>query len=300
LSENRILYNRAGALRAPWRLLVFSIASLVALFVAEFTVGPLISGLFSIVGLHGVSNDEWVMCIGVLGGTAVALRYVDKRPWRDVWLGRDAARPSLLVLGFAIGAFAIGLPTALLVVAHWLRDAGSPPGSWLAAAIRVSVILLPAALLEELITRGYLLSVLRESWGWLWAVVATSVGFGMLHLANNGANAASVALVTLAGFFLAGVVYATRSLYAAWMAHFAWNWTMAVLFHTAVSGYPLESPRYRYVDAGPDWATGGEWGPEGGVPAAVGMLAGMSFLIARRRRSAHRSSLIADRNSTET
>ena len=66
-------------------------------------------------------------------------------------------------------------------------------------------------------------------------------------------------------------LYATKSLYAAWMAHFAWNWTMAVVFHTAVSGYPMEAPGYRYVDAGPDWATGGDWGPEGGIPAALGM-----------------------------
>jgi hypothetical protein len=99
-------------------------------------------------------------------------------------------------------------------------------------------------------------------------------------------TAESVVLVMLAGFFLAGVLYATRSLYAAWMAHFAWNWTMAVVFHTAVSGYPMEAPGYRYVDAGPDWATGGEWGPEGGVPAGVGMIAGagLVYLLFRRRR----------------
>jgi hypothetical protein len=66
------------------------------------------------------------------------------------------------------------------------------------------------------------------------------------------------------------------------MAHFAWNWTMAVLFHTAVSGLPLESPDYRYVDAGPDWATGGTWGPEGGAAGGLGMLGGLAYLYARR------------------
>jgi len=150
--------------------------------------------------------------------------------------------------------------------------------------LRVSLTLVPAALFEELLTRGYILSTLRNAWGWTWAVVATSVGFGMLHLMNNGATAGSVALVTLAGFFLAAVLYVTKSLYAAWAAHFAWNWTMAAVFHVAVSGYPLEAPNYRYVDAGPDWATGGEWGPEGGVPAGFGMVAGMAFLFANRRR----------------
>lgn len=252
------------------------------LFIAEGTVGPILNEFFQLAGLRGVTTEYWVTCAGLLGGTVVSLRYIDRRPWSAVWLGHDAARPPLLVLGFVIGAFAIGIPTGLLILGHWLRNTGASSGSWFGAAIRISLTLLPAALLEELLTRGYILSALVESWGWLWAVVATSIGFGMLHLANNGASVEAVGLVTFAGFFLAAVLYATRSLYAAWMAHFAWNWTMAVVFHTAVSGYPFESPHYRYVDAGPDWATGGDWGPEGGVPAGVGMIAGMVFVLVRR------------------
>ena len=274
----------AGALRAPWRILAFCVGSAAGLIAAQAIAGPLITQLFALVGVRGVSNEAWVQVLGLLGGTVVALRWIDKRPWSDVWLGRDAARPALLGLGFVIGALAIGLPIVLLIGAHWIREESGRPGSWWGAAIRVSLMLLPAALLEELMTRGYLLAVLREWLGWKWAIVMTSVAFGLLHLANNGATAESVTLVTLAGFFLAAVLYATRSLYAAWMAHFAWNWTMAVLFHSAVSGYPLESPRYRYVDAGPDWATGGDWGPEGGVPAGLGMVGGMAYLFARRPR----------------
>src|SRR5207247_455408 len=107
----------------------------------------------------------------------------------------------------------------------------------------------------ELLTRGYLLTVLRDAWGWPAAVGATSVAFGLLHLRNAGADAQSVILVSLAGVFLATVRIVTGSLYSAWAAHFAWNWTMAALFHAPVSGYAFDAPAYRYVDAGPDWAT---------------------------------------------
>ena len=48
-------------------------------------------------------------------------------------------------------------------------------------------------------------------------------------------------------------------------------------------GLPLESPDYRYVDAGPDWATGGVWGPEGGAAGGLGMLGGIAYLYARRK-----------------
>jgi len=284
LNARQVFIGTTGALRAPWRVVVFAAASIASLIIASATVGPILTGVFGVVGLRGVSTQEWVVVAGLLGGTTICLRWIDKRPWSDVWLDRSAARPSVLGYGFAIGALAIGIPICLLVGAHWLRERPGSAGSWIAAALRVSFVLLPAALLEELLTRGYILSVLREAWGWSWAIGVTSVGFGLLHLQNPSASVGSVTLVTLAGFFLAGVLYATKSLYAAWAAHFAWNWTMAVAFHTAVSGIPMEAPRYRYVDAGPDWATGGDWGPEGGIPAGLGMIGGIAYFFVRRRR----------------
>ena len=284
MNARQVFIGTTGALRAPWRVVVFAAASIASLIIASATVGPILTGVFGVVGLRGVSTQEWVVVAGLLGGTTICLRWIDKRPWSDVWLDRSAARPSVLGYGFAIGALAIGIPICLLVGAHWLRERPGSAGSWIAAALRVSFVLLPAALLEELLTRGYILSVLREAWGWSWAIGVTSVGFGLLHLQNPSASVGSVTLVTLAGFFLAGVLYATKSLYAAWAAHFAWNWTMAVAFHTAVSGIPMEAPRYRYVDAGPDWATGGDWGPEGGIPAGLGMIGGIAYFFVRRRR----------------
>ncbi len=288
MNARQVFYGETGALRAPWRVLIFFFVTLATLFVSAAFAGPLITRLFALIGARGVTTESWIEVIGLLSSTAVCLQLIDKRPWRDVWLGNDAARPSLFGFGLLAGGLAIGVPIALLIGVHWLRLDVSGAGSWAGAAARITLFLLPAALVEELLTRGYILSVLRESWGWPWAIITTSVGFGLLHLGNKGVTAESVVLVTLAGFFLAGVLYATRSLYAAWMAHFAWNWTMAVIFHTAVSGYPLESPRYRYVDAGPDWATGGAWGPEGGIPAGFGMGIGIVYLFARRGRTTRR------------
>jgi membrane protease YdiL (CAAX protease family) len=269
-------------------VVIFAGVLLVSYIVCDGVFGPIIAWAFRMIGLSGVTTEPLVSVIALLVATGLCLTAIDKRPWSDVWLNVDAARPRLILLGFAVGALAISLPIAALIGTGWLREMASAPGSWWGATLRVSALLLPAALSEELFMRGYLLSVLRGSWGWGWAIAVTSIAFGLLHLKNPGANATSLSLVTLAGFFLASVVYSTRSLYAAWAAHFAWNWVMAAVFHASVSGLPLESPGYRYVDAGPDWATGGQWGPEGGLPAALGMAGGIALLVSRRRaRVAH-------------
>jgi uncharacterized protein len=220
----------------------------------------------------------------VLAATALMLRSVDVRPWRDVGLAPSAARPALVGMGWVVGFVAIGLGCGALLALGWLRVVPSEPGSSLGAAVRITVFLLPAALAEEVLCRGYLLTVVRDRIGTRGAVAATSAAFGALHISNPGWTISSVAIVALAGVFLAAVRIAYDSLYAAWAAHVAWNWAMAVPLHAPVSGLRFEAPDYRTVSTGPTWATGGAWGPEGGAAAALGMLACLYFLYARHRR----------------
>jgi uncharacterized protein len=231
-----------------------------------------------------VRIDDLLILFAALAATAIMLRMVDVRPWRDVGLSRGAAKPGVIAKGFIVGGVAIGVACAVLFAIGWLRVTPTEPGSSLAAAVRISVFLVPAALSEELVCRGYLLTAIRDSAGTWGAIAATSVIFGLLHVFNVGATVESVAIVTLAGVFLASVRIVYESLYAAWAAHVAWNWMMAVPLHAPVSGMRFEAPDYRTVSAGPEWITGGAWGPEGGLAAVLGMLAGLAYLYTRRRR----------------
>lgn len=281
MNARAVWFTETGAVRAPWRILIFLAATYCCGLAASLFLGPVIAWLYSLVGLR-VTTDGWIIVAALLGGHFIALRLIDKRPWSDVWLDRDAARPALLTRGFLLGAVAIAMPTLLLMAVGWMRLQTAADAPLVGATLRVSLLLLPAAFYEELATRGYLFAVLRDALGWRTALLTMSIVFGLLHLRNPGASVESVTLVILAGVFLGGVVIATKSLYAAWMAHFAWNWTMAVVFHTAVSGLPLESPDYRLIETGPDWITGGVWGPEGGVAGGLGMLGALVYLYARR------------------
>ncbi len=227
-------------------------------------------------------------CLAVVFATRFATMRLDSAGWSSVGLGPAALRPRVLLLGFAAGSLAIALPTTLLIATGTLSFTASPSGE-LAKALLYSVAMLgPAALTEELLMRGYPFVVLSGTWGWPVATAVTSVVFGALHLGNPGATPLAIANVIAAGVFLAGVRVVTGSLAAAWAAHFGWNWTMSAVFHASVSGLPFGTPGYRLADTGPDWLSGGAWGPEGGVGAAVGMMgafAGLSW-VARRMRLA--------------
>jgi uncharacterized protein len=224
----------------------------------------------------------------LLAAHAVMIRRFEGGDWSVVGLHRAAAHPFRWGEPTLIAVAAIGLPSAALLSIGQLEVVAAAPGSSLGEAARLSWLLVPAALGEELVMRGYVFAMLREAFGWRISLVLTSVGFGLLHAANPGANAQAILTVVLAGFFLGLVLVRTDSLYAAWAAHAAWNLTLAIALHADVSGISVgATPDYRLVDSGPDWLTGGAWGPEGGAGAAMGLLLASVImvrpLLARRR-----------------
>jgi len=222
--------------------------------------------------------------VAAVVATAIMIRSIDVRPWSDVGMDRGAARPRVLLEGWLLGGAAIALACGVLFAAGWLRILPGPDGSSLSTAFSLTFLLIIAALSEELLSRGYLLTTLRDGLGAASAVVVTSVLFGAAHLRNTGVTVQSIFIVTLAGVFLGAIRLAFNSVYASTAAHVAWNWVLAVAFHASVSGNQFEAPDYRTVEQGPDWLTGGQWGPEGGLVAALGMLGALAYLQRTRLR----------------
>lgn len=268
--------------RAIARVFVF----LLVLVGCTFVTGSVVSVLTLRVSSGVVGNyiSPAATLLAFVLAHVVMLRAFDKKPWSAVGLGRENARIPILGEGFLLGVFAIGIPSLLLLAASQLRILQARDGSSLQAAGLAIVTLLPAAFYEELAMRGYAFMAIREVFGWKAALIVTSIVFGLLHMMNPNVDAESVLLVILAGFFLGAILLATGSLFATGMAHFGWNWFMAALLHTKVSGIPVPSPDYSIVDNGPDWLTGGAWGPEGGLAAGIGMIVAFIYLYARRIR----------------
>ena len=244
---------------------------------------PVVNGVLA--PLHVSSTPfPWVLLASAVLGHAITFRLVDRRGWRVVRLDRSALRLRAMVIAVALGVLAVALATVPLLAVGWLRVVPGPAGSSIGLGLTLLLFLAPAALWEEMVFRGYGFAVLAEWWGTPAALGVTSLAFGLVHLQNAGATIGSVSVVVVAGVFLGAVLVVLRSLWAAFAAHLAWNWALAGALHSAVSGIPFATPDYRVIDAGPDWATGGVWGPEGGLPAALGLLVVTIYLYTRRSR----------------
>lgn len=266
--------------RVVARLAAFGGVSLVAVFVAPAFLYPFFQAASAITGTRLIAYGA-MSCVAMLVGTALTLRWFGESWDEATRLGAASGGRWALLGGLAAGWIAISVPCGLLIWTGTMRIVPAEPGNWWAAAGLAAAMLAPAALTEELTFRGYALTLLQRAWGTRVAVVVTSVAFGLMHLLNPGVSAWSVLMVSLAGVFLAVVRLTFDSLWSAWMAHAAYNFVQLSVLHTAVSGIALPQPGYRTVSTGPAWLTGGAWGPEAGVAAALGMLA-ISFILAMR------------------
>src|SRR5437773_544984 len=152
-------------LRAIWRILLFAVV-----LSATAGVATLIAG--ALVGAAGLGTLEYqtvgsiVQAAAALVTTWLLLRFVDHGSWKDVGLHRAAADPGRLVGGFLIGGSVIAVAILALIAVGWLRVEHVPSLSSGHPIARVTLLLIPAALAEEVITRGYLLSVLRDAVNW--------------------------------------------------------------------------------------------------------------------------------------
>lgn len=270
----------AGALVS---LLLGAIAILGAVLLFRQGLLPLIDTLFN-------PGPQWLSAFrraGILLSAVAAywayVRWHQKREATELRL-----RPLRLMLGGVAGAAQVGLPIALLFALGAYAFVGFRGFS--PALLGVAGVIAIAAVLEELAYRCLLLQVLERTWGTSVALPLQAVVFALEHLGNvEQGSAADVATmlvsVTLLGLLWGVLFVLTRNLWVVAAHHAAWNFTI-LLSGVPLSGLedwralaPVEG---RY--AGPDWLTGGMFGPESSVLLIVSVAIAVALLVRAARR----------------
>jgi membrane protease YdiL (CAAX protease family) len=230
---------------------------------------------------------DWPMTIGLLGPVlaflayALAVRMGERRPPREIALSSSTGYE--LLIGALIG-FAMMVGTLLLLWTLGLYHVGvGHLTDWMSFLIFNSYI---SGMLEELAFRAILLRLFARAFGPRWGLVLSSVAFGAAHLGH----ASWLAAVEIAfnGGLIMGLLYMVSG--RLWMSigmHTAWDFTEGALMGVGnLHGLLLSTP----VPSKPVFLTGGTFGPDGSLLAA---LVGTAFLIvilqANRKEASYRA-----------
>lgn len=219
------------------------------------------------IGLAGLHALLWIGFAPTLLAVLGWVRFVERRSLASIGLAGSAPLKTFL-RGLAIGMATV----ALVVFAIW--TAGGMRAAGVAAAWRspgslphIGMLLLSFAFqasVEEIMFRGWLLSVLARKSNVALAVALVSLVFTLLHYSPH-----QPPLVMMGSFLfsLFACVWALRTgnIWGVMGWHTGWNWLLATGFELPVTGIDAHLPALLVAlrPQGADALTGGAEGPEG-------------------------------------
>ena len=272
-----------GKIRPIWRVFMYTVASAVAITAVTLLVAIVVEAFLpgamrakTTVALMMAHPSMFILLYAATDMALIMLAWLflaafDRRSFRALGLWFYPRWGRELLAGVGLGAAALGLGVAISVALRATVFHGATELSLhtVLGLAKIGVLLLFAAASEELLFRGYAFQRLVDSVGALWAVLLTSLFFGVAHLLNPAVTPLSTANTVLAGVVLSVAYLKTRALWLPLGLHWAWNFTMGPILGLPVSGLRVTPSLFQADSAGPQWLAGGAYGPESGVVLSV-------------------------------
>lgn len=290
--------NREGKVRSGWK-----IAAVMAVFLGIVTIISIIIGMLSSIylmstgdlssGANAFSLNYTERGEKIMGNInlvtmflqevvtilipIIAWKLISKRRLSDMGLGPIKSHSKELLIGLFFGAISISIVfTALIITGH------ATVSSWTLHFSPIQLIYLVLFILvgfgEEILGRGYIMSVLRQTKNIPAILIISSIIFALMHSANSG-----IGVIPYINLALVGVLFAYMYLKSGniWMPigyHITWNYFQGYVFGFKVSG--MDSEGMLSTSYGTNTIlNGGDFGPEGGLFVTLILLLG--FLVVR-------------------
>jgi membrane protease YdiL (CAAX protease family) len=286
-----VFWNKEeNRLRMFWRLIVYStlISLVVVLFSAVFGITNVLSNTLIL---------SFVVLLGVMVTTVIVGKWVDRRSVKDFGLIPSPVWWKEFLFGLGLGAFLMGL----IFIIGWVTGSftvegyflGSNQAAFLPGFLRAVGFYFAVGVYEEVILRGYILVNLAEGlkiknvdkkWVLLLALLLSSLIFGVLHIINPNSSWVSTLNLSMAGIFLGLGMVLTGRLGMPIGLHITWNLFQGNVFGFPVSGTNSGATIISTKLTGPEWFTGGEFGPEAGILGLIAMLIGCLLIIVWLRK----------------
>lgn len=273
-SVRKIFINNDSQLRSGWKILMTLSSSylftiILSIFI-QLANQRLESRLLA-------SLSIYVQFLSMISIVIVLWKIFDKRPVQDIGLTNPIVQRKDLLWGLTLGAVSITMVFIVLLLTGQVVVINGFLNPNLSSTLILDLILfIFVAVNEELFSRGYCMTVLRQTESIPVMVIVSSVIFSLMHSMNPNIN-----LIGFINIFIVGVLFAYMFLKRGnlWMPigyHITWNYFQGSIFGFKVSGVEL-SGMYRVHLITENFINGGRFGPEGGLITTIILIIG--FMI---------------------
>ena len=269
-------------LRAGWRIFIF-----MAIFWSLSAITFIIKPLFGDITKKEFLDDYSIVIISILALSAsisvfLARKFLDKHSFVSLGLLLNDRTFKDIIFGFVLSGLMAGLFFSVMIISglvefngFYINDNSLPAGQsfdfvhfmGVLSIGSLAVLFLETVLVgywEELVFRGYLLQNMMAGMGIKVAIIISCLIYGLIHFTNPNAGILSSSIIVLFGFLRIYGYLTTKMLWLSIGMHIGWNFFQGPVFGFAASGQQKLSLLDLTI-SGPDWLSGGKFGPEGSV-----------------------------------
>ena len=121
---------------------------------------------------------------------------------------------------------------------------------------------------EEILSRGYIMSVLKQTRNIWLILIGPALIFAALHLGNEGIDVLSFINLFLVGVLFAYMFMKSKNIWMPIGYHITWNYFQGYIWGFGVSGVSVNG-LYKIENVTNNIINGGEFGPEGGIIVTI-------------------------------
>ena len=274
-------------LRTGWRILIFIITFLAIAKVLNILI-KLVGGPPDNKLLSELLKRSFLIVVSTVA-VVISRKFLDKKSLKSFGLNFNKNGMTDLLIGFFISGLMIGIIFLSLKTMGYVKIENFgfnnvAISNMFTFLLWLLIIGVSVSWFEELTFRGYLLQNLVDGIGNRWAVLISSIIFGLIHLQNPNATILSGIIIILITFILVLGWLRSGQLWIPFGLHAGWNFFLGPVFGFPVSGM-LEDSFIKLTINGPEWITGGDFGPEGGflVLPIIGIGMILLFVLTKKR-----------------
>lgn len=285
--------NKQGKIRSGWKIAFMLGAAFGSLLVVTIVISLAFSAILIAIGDfdfqtlsftdHGMQLFKhletvlmFVQEIVMIVTPIIAWKFIMKQKLSDMGLTSLKRNSKELLIGLLFGIVSFTFVfIAIITTGNAKVDTWTPHFSISQLVYLVLFILVGFA--EEILGRGYIMSVLRQTKSVPVIMIVSSILFALMHSSNPGIGIVPYVNLALVGILFAFIYLRSGNIWMCIGYHITWNYFQGFVYGFKVSGLDSEGIITTSISKN-NIFNGGEFGPEGGLFVTLVILLGILFV----------------------
>lgn len=283
----KLFINKSKQLRSGWKIAITLVSALLVTMILQvgltaiFMIIEISKGqtlIQSINSLNVASLTElgtYFQSISFILSVLLFWKIFDRKPLKEMGMPKLKYHWKDLCFGLFLGIFSISAVFAILLLLDMIKvDQNFESATLVGSILKGLVLFIIVGFSEEMFSRGYNMTVLKQTGNKWVMVLVSSILFSLLHGANP-----NVSFIGFLNIFLIAILFAymfikTNNIWLSIGYHITWNFFQGNIFGFQVSGIELEGLYKVKLTSDNIW-NGGSFGAEGGLITTLMILVGV-------------------------